>query len=379
MPLDVEKAFVVTISQTGNSLSKHHEVLFLGPSKRHAVGSELGFRVLLPNFSGILWVISRLYSRKHFDRIAVIFIRIAIKLVLRLRIKSLKSFAIWTRDVRISIFTSNLRLPTICEVHKELTDRERVALTDLICGEYLALGPISQTLLKYCNDLVSRYQYDTVVVYLPMAAASAFFSEKQINRTYKELKPLRIGYFGSFESMQVKSGIDCFIELLSQVVNLEMEILLVGIGREGRQKIESQLRFPISPRFSIHIIDRVPHLDVPRLMQSCHILVLPYVDGSLNRGRFPIKAVEYAASKVPILCSDTVAHRTILGEDRAFFYRIEDGPSLLRAVEEIVMNDESRGFRVANAYAWAKSLTYEHRATTILNALSRVMNSDSIS
>lgn len=366
MPLDVNKAFVVTISHTGKALSKHGQVLFFGPSKSNPTGLIHKFPVFLPKISSIMWAISRLYSVPFLDKLAVVLNRNIIKLALNINFRLTKEFCVWTRDLRVSICSANLKFASLCEVHKELTDNEVNSLRGLRRPKFLMLGPISEYLMQKINQTASNMQINLSAASLPMAASPAFYASEEKYADYASYNAVKIGYFGSFETMGVKSGINQFAKSLFEISTHTFELTLVGIGLSGRLEIES-LRATLNLLGgTIEIVDYAEHREIPNLMRKFHILVLPYSESPFNLGRFPIKAVEYAASRVPILCSNTISHANILGHSKAFFYDINEPSSLSNAIEDIMSNKELRENKIKNAFSWALQLTYENRAKSIL-------------
>lgn len=369
VPLDVKKAYVITISHTGQSLLEQNKVLFFGPSKQKFTGLNNEFPVLLPIVSRFLWWVSRLYSKKYFARVAVIFVRSIMELTLHLKQKSLRNFAIWSRDLRTCIHTANMELPTLCEVHKELTRREISSLRKLARHKPLALGPISNHLSRTLHRHNQNLELDLPISLLPMAVTSSFYALNVPELDYTRLNRIKIGYFGSYETMRVRSGIDQFLVSLSQIPKLKFEVLIVGIGHSGKLKLETLMHHLKTPNIRTQLVEYVDHKEIPSLMQNCHILVLPYLEGDFNLGRFPIKTVEYAASRVPILCSNTTANHQILNSQKAFFYDINDSSSINTALQQIINNKELRKTTVDRAYFWSLNLNYESRAQKVLKAI----------
>jgi glycosyltransferase involved in cell wall biosynthesis len=374
MPLHLKKAFVVTISHTGIALSRRNELFFLGPTRSQSLTFKFQCRALIPSANRLLWRLSCLYSIKYVDRLAIVVSRYVTLLALLLAKRSMQAFTVWTRDLRISLWTAKMHIPTICEVHKELTAREVNALKKAKIKGFLHLAPISEHLSDKLQSLAIDLKNVPPISILPMAATTDFYSSRDSELNYERLLTLRLGYFGSYESMGVESGIDLFIKSLSSVKNLPIEIVLVGIGPEGRRKISELTSGYRNRGLLITVIDYVDHSEVPSLMRNCHVLILPYGPEYFNLGRFPIKLVEYSASRIPILCSDTPSHRKILGEQKAFFYNLNEPASISKALEEIITDREKRKLVVEAAFTWASSLTYDARAEAIENALSQVQD-----
>jgi hypothetical protein len=93
--------------------------------------------------------------------------------------------------------------------------------------------------------------------------------------------------------------------------------------------------------------------------------VIPYGDTDYNNERFPIKLIEYAAARVPILISDIQSHRDIAPEKVATFFR-PTATHFATKVESLFENSVETTEKNENAYAWAKSFTYKNRVLRVI-------------
>ena len=371
LSIDTEKAYAVTISCTGEALKKTVAVDFLGPAQFSTTGFDGIFEVKWKRVSKSLWRLSKLLRYPFVDRISLLLVRSLVYIILVFNRNNLKSYAIWTRDIRIALLASKLNIPTLCEVHKTFSHREISSLNRASKFTSLVFSPISShlksELLQY--DIIK--QNNVQLVQLPMGVKSEFLNQPSFRNLFQSYPLINIGYFGSMSSMGVSSEIDFFIRKLAQVTSYRFRVLLVGIGKEGKLEIDKLIEEVDTSRLNIQVVERVKHQLVPNLMKGCDILVVPYGEGSLNLGRFPIKIVEYAASKIPILCSDTPSNRSILGESRAWFFSYDKSVPLVNVIEMIVGDTDLREEKIRNAYQWAKELSYEKRAEKILCALAQ--------
>ena len=85
---------------------------------------------------------------------------------------------------------------------------------------------------------------------------------------------------------------------------------------------------------------------------------------------FPIKIVEYAARKITIIASDTLAHRRILGKNKALFFNEGSSLDLVNCILVLYENDRLRKELAFNAFDWAKKQTYQKRALRISKGIS---------
>jgi glycosyltransferase involved in cell wall biosynthesis len=223
---------------------------------------------------------------------------------LKVELEKSKSYKFWVRDIRLASFLEKhfVNCRVVLEIHQYPSVYELSYLRQL--GDRVLICPISEATRSKVEELklVSR------AVLLPMGVPDHFYLENT-----DELVPeFHAGYFGSFinsgRSQGISRLIEDFIPYLNE--NSSAKLLLVGIGKEGESFLED-LEFPPGVRERIVAHGYVEHSEIPGLMRQCGVLVLPYPEGEFFAARFPIKAMEYAASRRRILCTRTISHLNI--------------------------------------------------------------------
>jgi glycosyltransferase involved in cell wall biosynthesis len=372
--IDTQKAYAVTISNTGEALKKSAEVEFLGPARLPTAGFGGTFQVKWNRFCKSLWHISKLLRYPLVDKLSILLTRNLIGFIIFFKRKKLNSYCIWTRDLRIALLACKLNLPTLCEVHKSFSQREVSSLYRGTHLQNLVLAPISSYLKAELSQIELIRNQHLRVIELPMGVTSQFLERASLRKPFQTHPDIKIGYFGSMSTMGVSSEIDLFIRNLLMIQEHRFNLLLVGIGKEGKLAIDKLLDGNHVSQTQIIVIERVEHQFVPRLMQECDILLVPYGNDSFNKGRFPVKIVEYAASKIPILCTDTTSNQAILGDGRAWFFSYDNPDSLGLVINKIQQEPDLRIKKVESAYKWATNLTYDSRASKLLCALESIKN-----
>jgi glycosyltransferase involved in cell wall biosynthesis len=299
------------------------------------------------------------------DRVAIGLVRVIVCAYLKAFLRNNREFCVWTRDIRIAISTAKLGLKTICEIHVDPTHRERKALDRLRSNQYLAFAPISKILTSKVELIVSDRNIECAVFSLPMAVNNLFFTKYPRERNSDSYRI--IGYFGSYSSSGSQSGLEEFLSSMAKICLHERRyfVRIFGVGQHGRIKLQTLLNNFNCVNLKVKIFDRIQHSQVARHMQQCDVLILPYPETKFNRDRFPIKAVEYAASRVPILCSNTESNHEIFDDSRATFYEIGDVNSLKTAFEKIFSNRSETDKKVQNSFNWSRQFTYTNRAKTM--------------
>jgi glycosyltransferase involved in cell wall biosynthesis len=114
-----------------------------------------------------------------------------------------------------------------------------------------------------------------------------------------------IGYAGSFQPWH---RVDLLVEALARLLarKLPVHLLLIGDGQERQAVLALGRRLGLDGRVTSP--GAVAHANVPELIASCDIGVLP---GSNDYGH-PMKLVEYAAARVPSIAPNLAPVREVL-------------------------------------------------------------------
>jgi len=201
---------------------------------------------------------------------------------------------------------------------------------------------------------------------LAMGVPRAFMDVARTNRQ----KDFLVGYLGK----GVSSGHDnelAEIVYACKNLSLEKDVKFTFIGlepyyKENLKKIISTLRMEEN---KIFFIDHVEHSQVIRELVKLDLGILPYPESTYNAERFPLKALEYAAIGLPIVASDTKAHRILLDETFTHFYKKGDSEELAKGILKIKNDDERRASMSANAREFSRGYTYDERALKLLQFL----------
>jgi glycosyltransferase involved in cell wall biosynthesis len=102
------------------------------------------------------------------------------------------------------------------------------------------------------------------------------------------------------------------------------------------------------------------------LIDSFDAGLVIYPENKYYIDSFPIKIVEYASRGIPIIASNTTAHRNLLGDDKALYFNPDLENSLSKSIK-IFMEDDSLRLAISeNLFNWVQNLTYENRALKVL-------------
>jgi glycosyltransferase involved in cell wall biosynthesis len=179
-----------------------------------------------------------------------------------------------------------------------------------------------------------------------------------------------LGYFGSYRSSGHLQGLE---EMLKDLIGLfradsGFRVFMSGIGEEG-YKVLSELAKVLGIQQQLVLVKFLEHAKMPENMMNCNVLALPYPEGKYFASRFPIKAMEYASLKVPILCTSTTSHRNIFDESEVWFYDYNLSGSLLTTFLKIQTSPTIASEKADLAYAKSLNFSYSSRIEKIMGHL----------
>lgn len=280
---------------------------------------------------------------------------------------------IWARHLLVWFFTKRSSL-NFCEIHS-VPNAPLRWLLNTSTATNLFLGPISPFLLELVGKL---FKGEIPFVYSPMAVPSFFF--KRLRHTNYGEK-IRLGYVGRLTSTGIDQGVSTFIQSFVDIRNLnskEITLSLVGVSdselsdfafRTGKSLIKFR-------EAGIHNYSHIEHEAIPQVVEDIDIFVIPYQENNRFKGRFPIKALEYAALGKPIICCESSFMRDIFKDTHVWFYESEPSSSLNKTLLEVLENPGLAYSKIVAAQNLALGFTYDIRAKSIIDFVSARRNKD---
>jgi glycosyltransferase involved in cell wall biosynthesis len=173
----------------------------------------------------------------------------------------------------------------------------------------------SHVLYDYAHD------YNSEVVLIPSSVPVEKYKETVLA---KERYPLRIGWIGGPTTLKNLAILSEPFQALVQK-GLIFELLIAGVYGKGREV----------PEFGGLEIIEIPIYtgdDIPQLVASCDIGIMPLLDEPWERGRCAMKALICMAGGIPVVCSP-------IGES------------------QFIIRDGENGFLAANSQNWIEILS----------------------
>jgi glycosyltransferase involved in cell wall biosynthesis len=364
-----EKAYGVTVFYTMQALEElGHQPIVISPSNFVEFGENSGKKLVLD----FLWKkINVKYSKVFLiDKIIFILKRINAAMLSKYLIP-VETEILWARDPLIGLFTyRKIRYKSfILEVHQPLNLFEKFAIKILQHQNRIILAPIS---IELWNHLVtSKFHFTKKeMVFSPMGVPNSFFIKTENPRISGQSGRFNIGYVGGIKSSGVDqdifSLITCFKNFDFQSSNLMPILSIYGVEPESIPIIEFQFPELVSTRALVLEIRQNHEVLLPKL-RECNAFILPYPEGNYFKNRFPLKALEYAALRRPILATETISHLNIFTNSEVWFYEPGNCRSLFEAIMRIIQDSAEVKTKIDLAFKKAQSHSYKKRVSAILD------------
>lgn len=276
--------------------------------------------------------------------------------------KNLRPDIIWTRDVITATKIRRLQIPIVLEEHHVPNRRQKRRYRRLLRNlRSVSLVAISEPIRVSLQQL-SKNEVPMMVE--PSGVANEFF---QIDP--KELPAtgtIKIGYFGSRRAYGVSQGVEELVALWPKVYELSKDLELSIFGWTDTPCPPDETIKDLETAQNLYLIPAKPAEDVPRAMEGFDVLIAPYPEGVPTLGASPLKLSEYAASRRPILATNSSPARNSLREDMYQTFDLTDPHSLVKAVLIMRLRPQKRRKMVEEAYIHVSGRRWESRTARII-------------
>jgi len=353
-----EKAYGVTTENTALAINKMSgfQACVVTPKKDEALECAIETIQITFPFRNIYERI----SQKNSNTSKVAFILWKSLYGLRLGKQIPKSGSIlWLRDIHLALTLNLMGFQTICEVHRRPSF--------LFWWQLRWLNHRANSTMVYITEelrIALRGEKSKSVVAGMAVSANTLLRETKERPKHNFI----IGYLGQPHSSGHKLSLDPVLQAakLSLIRKLGITFHIIGITES---ELNTMDKLNVSP--NCHFFGRMTGDAKIEAMDKFDAGLVIYPDTQYYRDSFPIKIVEYAARRIPILASDTVAHRGVMGNDKCLFFDLSSPESLLQNIMVLTVESNEIQQMVEKAYAWSEDLTYEKRARKIMKAVDR--------
>ena len=300
------------------------------------------------------------FFEKYFNR-KIIFHswRVLFTIIYLRRINDRKEIElIWLRDpfvaTILTLFSRNRLI--FCEIHNLPSTWLIFVYRLLAKSRRVVLGPIKSEISRSIN-----VQSKSVIC--GMAVTERFIT---VGRSKILDSTQEIIYIGNRNNVSYGADLSYLMVNLVKVLELHPNVSVSVVGID-----DTAWPMNLRERFSKSTIRFFPYLDrdeIIDLLKSAKIGVVIYPDNKHYRSTFPIKIVEYAATRTAIVASDTLGHRALLGSNNAKFFSLLDDFGLATALDSMLSADQEIVELANKAFLWADDKTYHRRVKSVLDA-----------
>jgi hypothetical protein len=191
-----------------------------------------------------------------------------------------------------------------------------------------------------------------------------FFVDSTTKKSSKE-----IVYLGRSKSSGVDNNLNLIIEaleILGEKESRKFSVSMIGIFPDefGQTWDLGFIKGGRKTDLNVKFFPNLKHEDIVGKLRGTAIGIVPYSYNTYHSQRFPIKILEYAASRNLIVASDVYQKNGILDETTALFFDATSSLSLVKALGRALNQDQKH--IIDNAQRWARNYTYDMRASKLI-------------
>ncbi len=286
----------------------------------------------------------------------------------------------YTRNSYIAFWLTQLRMPTVYEVHAIPKKGQKYLIQQLAGQSQLKLTVALTSFIK--QELVAMGFPEEKILVLPDSVDLAKFTNLPTKEECRQKLGLPenrwiIGYIGRFRTMEMEKGIP---ELVQAMVHLppmqDPEPLLLCVGGP-METIPSYLQLAneldLSPG-RLQFGDRVPNREVPLWMKACDCLTIPWQWTEFSAYyTSPMKLFEYMAVGVPIIASDLPSLKEVLRhEENALLVEAGNPKAIANKIQLLSQNRKLASQIVQQANLDIQQYTWKLRAEQVINSIDKI-------
>lgn len=364
-----EKAYGVTTGESARALrALGHQVLIISYSSKSngEIKDQYGNRVLQVQ-TQLLYLLRNMFDRfKLLGPIVFLIASIISSYKFKPSISKFCPDILWTRDASSAMFLlSNFKhLRVVIEVHHPPSLMSKIAIKKMAKDRKVVLLAIRETYQTTLRETFPMCE----VFYGPMAVSGEFLriGEKKFGGVFltNQDEPLRICYVGRKQSSGLDNGLELLLNHWKFISANQATLTILGLS-------EAEVHFLARQNKERNIVFLPPilHSEVPNFLWQFDCGIVPYPSSTYNLARFPIKIVEYCATGLNVILTNTHAHNDIVDKEIGYFYEVEEVESLSKIISEVRADPIRARSKAKMGYEWAQMYTYKDRVMPVTNFL----------
>jgi len=204
----------------------------------------------------------------------------------------------------------------------------------------------------------------TTILNYPDSALFRFHEAAGCREKFTMLYP---GTLNSHQGLDI--AVRAFALIHERVPHVEFHIYGEGPDKKGLIKLVLGLGL----QRKVHFHGFVPLEEVSGLIRRADLGVVPKRGGGFGGEAFSTKILEFMASGVPVIASDTRIDRHYFDESCVRFFRSDDEHDLAEAILDLVQNDSKRKQQATAALDFAARNTWDARQSLYIDVLNRLI------
>lgn len=220
------------------------------------------------------------------------------------------------------------------------------------------------TMLDYI-DLTRKYD-SRAIFFAPMSVPAEFLNKPRS----QEENNFSIVFTGKGFSNGHDNNLNILIDALKYLQEIKnVRLVFIGLEPSYREKLNGySQKLKVQPGMIIYI-SHVSHNQIPEFLSKYSVSVVPYPESEYNQSRSPLKIIESAACRIPLIVSHTKAHQDLIDSDLVTSFTDGDAESLASSILKIYHGDPEIQERTNKAFSFAKECTYDFRAKSVIEGM----------
>lgn len=194
----------------------------------------------------------------------------------------------------------------------------------------------SDIIISVSNQLIELRSYQTKknIFYIPNGVDYEAFN---VERDYDGPKNTLI-YSGSIEDW---SGVEFIIRSFYELVKINGDMRMIILGKGSKEKMMRQLISDLNLNEKINFVGKVAYYDLPKYFGRADIGLAMLKPVEVVRYAFPLKVIEYMASGLPVISTDTGDMKEIIMSSKTGYAVPYEKNEFINAIFNII-NDKAR-------------------------------------
>ncbi|HAU07825.1 MAG: hypothetical protein A2568_03510 [Candidatus Yanofskybacteria bacterium RIFOXYD1_FULL_44_17] len=270
----------------------------------------------------------------------------------------------YSRDYAILLLLSIMGLKPIAEIHDYRSKRSK-AFIGLILKNARRIIVNSEGTLELLRQHY-KLNLDKVLV-APNGVDLDYFNIKLTKDEARrslgiDSNDIIFGYVGSLEAVGNDKGVGDLIEAFNKISLSMARLLIVGGPDNLVNKYKSMVRSD-----NIEFAGHVEYGKIPTYLRAIDVVVIPLPNNAHGKTTSPIKVYEFMAAGKAIVASNIDTLKSALSESGAVFYEVGNVEDLRDTVLHLARDEELRHDLEANVLKNLKDISWDGRATKIIN------------